>query len=112
MGFNLGPLEAAPTIAPKYAEQQSVPPQLFLVLFSRYRQTPIDPIIEGKTAMAINAFTSKSPAAAAAANEPYQDMDIKMIANMMNRMIAGKDAEWDQYSGWDSDTNMDNKDGR
>ncbi|RYP21259.1 hypothetical protein DL767_009311 [Monosporascus sp. MG133] len=79
------------------------------IKFTRFRPNTVDPRTEGPLAKAIDAFTGEQPAAEP--EEHYKEMDEldpKLVDNMMERMRKGLGADWDAYSDYNpSDEEME-----
>ncbi|RYP67101.1 hypothetical protein DL771_007426 [Monosporascus sp. 5C6A] len=79
------------------------------IKFTRFRPNTVDPRTEGPLAKAIDAFTGEQPAVEP--EEHYKEMDEldpKLIDNMMERMRKGLGADWDIYSDYNpSDEEME-----
>ncbi|RYP61895.1 hypothetical protein DL770_009687 [Monosporascus sp. CRB-9-2] len=79
------------------------------IKFTRFRPNTVDPRTEGPLAKAIDAFTGEQPATEP--EEHYKEMDEldpKLIDNMMERMRKGLGADWDAYSDYNpSDEEME-----
>ncbi|RYP60541.1 hypothetical protein DL769_008075 [Monosporascus sp. CRB-8-3] len=78
------------------------------IKFTRFRPNTVDPRTEGPLAKAIDAFTGERPAAEP--EDHYKEVDElnpKLIDNMMMRMRKGLGADWDAYSDYNpSDEEM------